>query len=224
MGVAMEAEQRVSKRLAELVELGQQLLSTKRNPPQHVAADSSVDSQLALQWVTSVQNLLANAFGAQSEHYKNFVAQVAKSVSYTPIKKAFGVLMAAQDDFNNGQLFDVRRLIEADVFDDFLEQAEHLLSNGYYQSAAVVSGCVLEDSLRTLCQRNSIPLADHPKLDKMNADLAKASVYNKLVQKRITALADLRNKAAHGEWDQFSRDDVEDMVKSVRRFAEEHLA
>ena len=39
-----------------------------------------------------------------------------------------------------------------------------------------------------------------PKLGTMNAGLAKQGVYNKLTQKRITALADIRNKAAHGEW------------------------
>ena len=58
----------------------------------------------------------------------------------------------------------------------------------------------------------------------MNADLAKAGVYDKLIQKRITALADLRNKAAHGEWSQFIEQDVVEMIQSVRRIMEENLA
>jgi hypothetical protein len=58
----------------------------------------------------------------------------------------------------------------------------------------------------------------------MNADLAKAGVYSKLVQKRITILADLRNKAAHGQWDQFEKDDVEEMLVAVRRIMEDHFA
>ncbi|EFK06425.1 conserved hypothetical protein [delta proteobacterium NaphS2] len=49
-------------------------------------------------------------------------------------------------------------------------------------------------------------------------------MYSKLVQKQITALADLRNKAAHGEWEQFSTADVEDMLQKVRRFMEDHFA
>jgi hypothetical protein len=58
----------------------------------------------------------------------------------------------------------------------------------------------------------------------MNAELARAGVYNKLVQKRITTIADLRNKAAHGEWTAFGEEDVKEMVSAVRRFMEEFLA
>ena len=61
------------------------------------------------------------------------------------------------------------------------------------------------------------------KLDRLNADLAKAGSYDKLVQKRITALADIRNNADHGHFDKFSTIDVEDMVKWVRNFSADHL-
>jgi hypothetical protein len=52
----------------------------------------------------------------------------------------------------------------------------------------------------------------------MNAELAKKGVYSVLMQKRITSLADTRNKAAHGQWNDFSSADVEDMLKHVRDF------
>jgi hypothetical protein len=68
-----------------------------------------------------------------------------------------------------------------------------------------------------MCADNSLATG---KLDKMNADLAKAGVYNKLVQKRITALADLRNSAAHGRPEQFSKDDVMNMIREVKQIIE----
>jgi hypothetical protein len=52
---------------------------------------------------------------------------------------------------------------------------------------------VLETGLREKCADNAI---EPGKLDKMNADLAKAGINNKLVQKHITALADILNGAA----------------------------
>ena len=67
-------------------------------------------------------------------------------------------------------------------------------------------------------------LSVKPKLGTMNAGLAKQGVYNKLTQKRITALADIRNKAAHGEWDECTKADVEDMLRGVRQFMETHFA
>src|SRR5437867_5403331 len=71
-------------------------------------------------------------------------------------------------------LFDTRKRIQAEVFDDFLEQAEHFLKDGYFQVAAVIAGAVLEDGLRKLCARQHITLPAQPKLDWMNAELAKS--------------------------------------------------
>jgi len=139
-------------------------------------------------------------------------------------KAAMGIVRAAKDDYEQDMLFSTRVLIEAEVFSDFLEQADHLLQRNYQGPAAVVAGAVLEDGLRKLCDRNGIALPDKPKLDTMNADLAKAGVYNKLVQKQVTALADLRNKAAHGQWDQFTEADVVTMLQQVRSFMAQHFS
>ncbi|HFF4507887.1 TPA: DUF4145 domain-containing protein, partial [Acinetobacter baumannii] len=37
-------------------------------------------------------------------------------------------------------------------------------------------------------------------------------------QKRITALADIRNNAAHGKYDEFTIEDVERMISDIERF------
>jgi len=58
----------------------------------------------------------------------------------------------------------------------------------------------------------------------MNAALAKSGVYNSLVQKRITQLADLRNKAAHGKWSEFLEADVKDMMAHVRSLMETYFS
>jgi hypothetical protein len=155
----MKADEKALERLAELIKMGERVLSTRVPPPPNfIGFDSSVNSQEAYQWFTSVQNVLARVFGLDSEHYKNFVTHGAHSLTYSPVYRAQGVLKAAHDDLKQGYLFDLRKLIEAEVLDDFLEQGVALLSAGYYQAAAVVAGCVLEDGLRKLCASNSIPL------------------------------------------------------------------
>jgi hypothetical protein len=220
----MRIDEKIITRLDELLQMGERVLASRRDPGRGSVADARVDAPLAHQWATSVQNLLSRVFGQHSEHYKNFAAKVVdKQITYSPAARAYGVLRAAKDDYINDQLFDLRTLVEAEVFDDLLEQASHLLEAGYSGAAAVVAGCVLEDGLRKLCDRASIELPAKPKLDWMNSELAKANIYNKLVQKRITMLADVRNKAAHGEWAEFSRLDVEEMVDGVRRLMGDHF-
>jgi len=220
----VKADDVIERRLAELLTTGEQVLGTRSSPPPGVMASDFVDTELMAQWATSSQSLLARVFGPDSDHYRNFTAAVAKRSNYSSAKRAQGVLRAAEDDFRAGALFEVRNLVEAELFDDFLDQAEVLLEAGYYQPAAVVAGAVLEDGLRRLCESNGLTLDDRLKLDAMNSMLAKADVYSKLVQKRITVLADLRNKAAHGKWKEFEKEDVDDMVAQVRRFMTDQFA
>src|SRR5438445_12761371 len=117
----MNVDERIRQRLDELVALGERVLATSHDPGPNVAGDDRVDTQLAHQWATSAQNLLVRVFGNASEHYKNFSAQVGTYLTFSPVYHAQGILKAAKDDYDQGQLFEVRRLVEAEVFDDFLE-------------------------------------------------------------------------------------------------------
>ena len=83
-----------------------------------------------------------------------------------------------------------------------------------------MAGVVLETTLKELCTRNGVP---HSKLDRMNADLCKAGVYNMVMQKQITAWAERRNKAAHGDWSTYNESDVNEMIRGVTRFVAENL-
>lgn len=222
-----ELDEKVASRLEELIRSGDKVKQTVYDPREHnplYQGDYGVDYELAYQWGTSCLDLLDQVFGKDSAYYANFETQSSKLHLYNWMIQALGILRAAKNDYEHGHLFNARILIEAEVFDDFLDQGAHLLDSGYYQPAAVVIGSVLEDGLRKLCMRNEIALSDKPKLDSMNNRLAKQDVYNKLTQKRITMLADIRNKAAHGEWDEFTKADVEDMLRSVRQFMETHFA
>ena len=238
----MKVDDRIRKRLDEIVKLGQQVIDTGHpgnySPPEQPRdwrtrgipssnrqgsyTASSIDKQLATQWVTSSLYLLANIFGESSIHYQNFNLY-CHHIDRSNINKMLGVIQAAEDDYENGALFDIKILIEADLFDDFLEQADHLLQKEYYQPAAVIIGCVLEDGLRKLCDKHEISLPDRPSLDGMNIDLAKEGIYNKSVQKQITFFAGLRNDAAHGNWNEFDKTNIEAMLKGVRDFMEKHF-
>ena len=177
-----------------------------------------VDSELFLNWCVKARSLLSRACGEESQHFSQFEKCEEPSMysgNYEQLKRVKAVFLAAKEDFEGGYLTSVRSLVQAEVFDSELEQATELLAAGYRSAAAVVAGIVLETTLRDLCDAKGIPRG---KLDKMNAELAKIGVYNKLVQKRITALADIRNSAAHGNVDEFSSDDVESMIAEVKRF------
>jgi hypothetical protein len=182
-----------------------------------------VDDNLFLGWRVKARNLLSQACGANTEHYRQFEQTEKDNRSYQTnydlARRLRQVFLAAREDYEGGYLKSIRSLVHAELFDDELDQARELQASGYKTAAAVVAGVVLETTLRTLCGDRGIPVG---KLDKMNADLAKDGLYNKLVLKQITALADIRNKAAHGETAGFTDDDVIDMIKRVERFLSDY--
>ena len=208
-------DEKLIKRFNELIEKGQKFLD---NP-------GSVNTKSTEQWLLSCLNLLKRIFGPESDHYKKFDRLYSDGDfdSIRAYNRCRGIIESAKDEYEKGFLFDMKTLIEAEVFDDFLEQAQYLCSKKYFPAAAVIAGSVLEDGLRKLCVRAGITLSSKPKLDSMNSELAKKGTYNKLIQKKITALADLRNKAAHGKWNEFSSSDVKEMLVQVRTFMETYF-
>lgn len=113
-----------------------------------------------------------------------------------------GIAKSLRRDFHGGVISaSFAALVRAELFEDFLEMCDHLLSAGYKDPAAVVAGAVLEEHLRRLCMLNGISTQDNGKArkaDSLNSDLAGKTIYSKLDQKSVTAWLDLRNKAAHG--------------------------
>ncbi|HEY3130573.1 MAG TPA: DUF4145 domain-containing protein [Acidobacteriota bacterium] len=179
-----------------------------------------------LKFRTSAMNLVRRACGETSDHYRQ-LRQIAEDKQHKDnsfyMHQCVGVVEAAHEDFSRGLLFDLKALVAAELLGDFLEQAEHLVAEGYYVPAASVAGAILEDALRELCQKHSIPVPIKTNIEMLNVALAKANIYDKLVQKQITAFADLRNNADHGHFTKVSATDVAEMVKWVHRFGSTYL-
>lgn len=214
----------LSKRFEELAVQMQAVEHTKKyEHSEYGISGYRVDTDALLNWKVKVRNLLSMACGPSSEHYSQFVkSEKGRSyrTSFEELTELNAIFLAAKEDYEGGYLNSVRNLVQAEVFDDELEQARELLKGGYKSASAVIAGVVLETTLRQLCTDRGIGTG---KLDKMNADIAKAGGYNLLVQKRITALAEIRNKAAHGQPDQFDEKDVSDMIKYIEGFLADHL-
>ena len=215
---------RHQKRFDELHAQAAEIATTQQSKHSEFSGSyKEVDRERLLGWTVKVKNLLANACGAESEHYRAFVS-ADKPQSFEDNVARFlrirAVFMAAKEDFEGGYLTSIRTLVQAEVFSTELDQARELLSAGYSTAAAVISGVVLETNLRELCTRHGLTTG---KLERMNADLVKAGAYNVLVQKRITALAAIRNSAAHGNTADFVPSDVVGMLADVERLLEEWL-
>jgi len=179
-----------------------------------------------LRFRTEAMNLIRRSCGDDSDHY-NQIKRLATGKDSDNngyyFSHCFGVLEAAHRDFEAGLLFQIKSLVAAELLDDFLSQAQALFDAGFHVPAASLTGAILEDTLRKISEHKGISIPAKTKIDALNAELAKQGVYDKLIQKRITALADIRNNADHGHFDKFTKPDVEDMIKWTIRFTADYL-
>lgn len=213
------------QRFSEIHQQMELILSSKKATYSEFLEKNQIEIEpnALLEWKVKARSLLTKACGQDSEHVKEFLKNEDVGLYGTnlgTLERLKAIFLAAKEDYEGGYLKSTRSLVQAEVFDSELEQARALLQAGYKSPAAIVAGVVLETSLKELSDRAGIA---HGKLDKMNADLAKAGIYNVLLQKRITALAGVRNSAAHGKPEEFSEKDVEDMIRDVERFIAENL-
>lgn len=212
----MDIQAMILNRLDQLIERGDVILSED---------DEDNWYQKVGRAKTSALNLVIRFFGNDHLYTQEMNELIKKDIYiWGNFSKFVGILKAIKDDLENDGLINFKRLIEAEVFEDFLEQAEYLMNSHYYEPAAVIIGCVLEDGLRKLCIRNNIPLSERPMLGQMNDLLAKKGVYKAQTKKFITAFTDIRNKAAHGKWDEVEKEDVERFLDWTREFMEKHFS
>jgi hypothetical protein len=209
------------KRVDQLIEQGKAVLASKR---EKVPSYPFVDSGKFPGFRSGALSFVERVYGTQHSHYNEFRVSVHSDSSYC-VEAGIGILESIKEEISGNWLFSIKGLITAEIFADFLEMAEYLLAQDYKDPAAVVAGSVLEEHLRQLCTRNDIDVETESegkltpkKADRMNADLAKAEVYNKLDQKLVTAWLDLRNKAAHGKYEEYNKEQVQQMLQGITEF------
>ncbi len=118
--------------------------------------------------------------------------------------------------------------IHGGLFADYLEMGTHLEKEGYKDPAAMLAGSTLEVHLRQLCDKHDMATElDNNKrnpAEKLNQDLAKAEAYTKSTQKSVTAWLGIRNSAAHGNYNEYTRDQVKLLIDSIRSFISQYPA
>jgi hypothetical protein len=114
------------------------------------------------------------------------------------------------------------RKAQLEIVSDILEQANEMLQNDQYHSAAaaVLIGASLEEFLRTRVEAEGLSIGNaKPGIDTYCKTLRTADLISKQDAKDITSWAGIRNDAAHGEWEKVSdRARIRLMLEGVNLF------
>lgn len=187
-----------------------------------------------IEWRTKAATLLNRVIPKSHVHRPAAEAVTQLQATHEALQGAVSLLRGIKDDLDKGFLDDLSACIEAEIAADYMGQAEHLLAEGHrgkfdHVPAAVLAGAVLEKALHTICGQQQPPLplkgpnGKFKSLAPLIEDLKKSGVFNEAKAKQLRAWADLRNLAAHGEFGQFKRGDVEHMIAGINGFLADSL-
>lgn len=223
-----KTREQFSKRITELINF------IKENKDNSIPAFTNFEYEKI---VSGAKNLLNQLLGRSSEYY-NAIEKIltdeisSLDTSKDTVERIYGLLHTVKDELNAGYMDNLSELVHSDIFSNYFEMAEELLAKSYKDAAAVIIGTSLEVHLKNLSNKNSIPIETKNSKGNLikksaniiNLDLKKAEVYNEIMKKQIDTWQGIRNSAAHGDYQDYSIEQVQSMKEGVLKFILEYPA
>ena len=117
---------------------------------------------------------------------------------------------------SNGYLVGREFMIAGEVFDSLLSQSKSYLVNDNKDIAAILARIVLEDALKRLARNEGID--DSFKTSRINDELRNRERYPQVRWRSIQTWLDVGNTAAHGRFNEFTKEDVASAVSGIEQF------
>jgi len=140
---------------------------------------------------------------------------VDKKAAFPKFEQQVKILKAAERRFESS-LFEMKQLLQADLFDSEIDTARELLKSGYIRAAGAVAGVVLEKHLQQVSISHNLKIkAKNPSISDYNDALKEAPVIDVPTWRFVQHLADLRNLCDHKKQREPKPEEIEDLISGV---------
>ena len=147
--------------------------------------------------------------GSSGEHFDTHLVFKQK------FQNQLGIVKGARERLKS-ILTNIEGLLQADLFDNELDEANHLLDNNFIRAAGAVAGVVLEGHLKTQCKNHGILITKkHPGINDLNEKLYKDGIYDLSQKRQIEWCADIRNKCDHKKETEPTKEEVLELIEKV---------
>ena len=228
----MEYRDNTINRLDSIIELGNRAATELQNFSRNLQRranshetyriiDYRIDMGLYYEFKTSAISFMDRVVGRNKCFYENFLAAMYFEDKPTKqnIESGVGILKALKEDLVSGGLIDIRNIVTSDIFSDFIDRVNYLFENKYFDAAAVIISSVFEQHMRMLYfSNNNIDNKKYIPLSRINDELHKNNLYNLSEYYQIKAWIEIRNKAAHGDHQQYTIEQLSQMIEWVSKF------
>jgi len=142
---------------------------------------------------------------------------VGPEAAIPQFRQQLAILKSVKARFESS-LFDIRQLVQADLFDSELGAAKELVKHKFTRAAGAVAGVVLERHLGQVCDNHSIKIVKKtPTISDFNDALKDASVVDVPTWRFIQHLGDIRNLCDHNKKTEPTPEQVDDLIAGVMK-------
>jgi hypothetical protein len=142
---------------------------------------------------------------------------VAPKAALNQYEQQLAIVKAAKTRFKSS-LFEIRQLVQADLFDCEIDAARELLKNKFIRAAGAIVGVVLEKHLRQVCDDHTIKVTKkHPGIADLNELLKSNAVIDIPRWRHVSMLADLRNLCDHNKFKEPTAEQVADLIDGAEK-------
>ncbi len=136
----------------------------------------------------------------------------------TKFLNQLAILESAKARFESS-LFDIRQLVQADLFDSELDAARELTRNGFLRAAGAVAGVVLERHLGQVAENHALTTRKkNPTIGDFSELLKGGGVLDIPSWRQFQRLGDIRNLCDHNKEREPTKDEVEELIDGVEKY------
>lgn len=145
--------------------------------------------------------------------------KVGPEAAVPQFQQQLNILKSVQKRFESS-LFDVKQLVQADLFDSELEAAKELNKKGFARGAGAIAGVVLEKHLDQVCENHNFKInKKDPGINDHNQLLKDNNIIEVKDWRFIQRLADLRNLCDHNKKGEPKKEEIEELIAGVEKIS-----
>ncbi len=127
-------------------------------------------------------------------------------------------IVCSLKDRLESSLFDIKQLVESDMFDSEIDSAAMLAKRGFLRGAGAICGVVLEKHLKTVAKSHSIKISKKtPTINDLNDLLKNNNVIDVAQWRYLQFLGDIRNSCDHDKTPEPTINMLDDFIYGVRK-------
>ncbi len=141
--------------------------------------------------------------------------KVGPEAAIKQFEQQLNILKSIERRFESS-LFDIRQLVQADLFDSEIDAARELNKNKFSRGAGAIAGVVIEKHLAQVISNHNLRIAKkNPSISDFNDKLKASNVYDTPTWRKIQHLGDIRNLCDHNKEREPKSEEVEELISGV---------